>query len=127
MVQSQSRKIVCKTPPCLVSKITNAKLTGGVAQAVEHLLCECLHCKHETLSSNSNLTKRRRRRRKMNRKRRKKRGEPFQTAQSGAPEDRKSFKTLTVIVFCSVLLLLLYLLWWCIFGQCDGEVQQTTS
>jgi hypothetical protein len=38
-------------PP--ISKITRAKWTGGVAQVVEHLLCEC-----KALSSNSNPTKR---------------------------------------------------------------------
>jgi hypothetical protein len=40
-VQGQSRQIVQETP---ISKTTRAKWTGGMAQAVEHLLC-----KHEAL------------------------------------------------------------------------------
>jgi hypothetical protein len=35
-----------------ISKITRAKWTGGVAQAVEHLFCKC-----KALSSNPSLTK----------------------------------------------------------------------
>jgi hypothetical protein len=31
--------------------------TGGVAKAVEHLLCECLLCKLKALSSNPSHTK----------------------------------------------------------------------
>jgi hypothetical protein len=41
-VQGQPNQIVCETP---ISKITIAKWTGGMAQAVESLLC-----KHEALS-----------------------------------------------------------------------------
>jgi hypothetical protein len=37
-VQGQTRQIVHKTPSPL-SKITRAKQTGGVAQAVESLVC----------------------------------------------------------------------------------------
>jgi hypothetical protein len=36
----------------LISKKTRAKWTGGVVQAVQHLLCKC-----EALSSNSSPTK----------------------------------------------------------------------
>jgi hypothetical protein len=49
-VQSHPRQTVHKTP---ISKITRAKWTRGVAQALEYLIC-----KHETLSSNPNPTKR---------------------------------------------------------------------
>jgi hypothetical protein len=49
MVQGQPRQTVHETP---ISKITRAKWTGGVTQAVEHLLC-----KHKTLSSNPSPTK----------------------------------------------------------------------
>jgi hypothetical protein len=48
-VQGHPRKIVCETP---ISKITRAKWTGDVAQAVELLLCNC-----KTLSSNPTPTK----------------------------------------------------------------------
>jgi hypothetical protein len=48
-VQGQPGKIVQKYP---LSKITRAKWTGGVAQAVEHLLC-----KPATLSSNPSPSK----------------------------------------------------------------------
>jgi hypothetical protein len=41
----------------LQDPITRAKWTGGMAQAVEHLLCESLLCKHEALSLNSRPTK----------------------------------------------------------------------
>jgi hypothetical protein len=44
MVQGQTRQIVYET---LISKITRAKLAGGMAQVVGHLLCN-----HEALSSN---------------------------------------------------------------------------
>jgi hypothetical protein len=44
IVQGQPRQIVHETP---ISKITRAKWTGGVTQAVQHL-----PCKHEVLSSN---------------------------------------------------------------------------
>jgi hypothetical protein len=47
-VQSQPGQIALETP---FSKITRAKWTGGVAQAIEHLLF-----KHEALSSNSSPT-----------------------------------------------------------------------
>jgi hypothetical protein len=48
-VSGQPGQILCETP---ISKIARAKWTGGVAQAVEHLLCEC-----EALSSNPSPTK----------------------------------------------------------------------
>jgi hypothetical protein len=47
-VPGQPRKTVHETP---ISKITRAKWTGGMAQAVEHLLCEFkaqLHQKEKT-------------------------------------------------------------------------------
>jgi hypothetical protein len=47
----QSRQIVCETLSP-ISKITRATWTGGVAQAIEHLLCKC-----EALNSNPNLKK----------------------------------------------------------------------
>jgi hypothetical protein len=49
MVQSQLGQIVRETPPIL--KITRAKGTGGVVQAVACLLCKC-----KALSSNLSLT-----------------------------------------------------------------------
>jgi hypothetical protein len=49
VVQDQLGQIVHKTA---ISKITRAKLTGGMAQAI--------YCQHETLSSNLILTKKRR-------------------------------------------------------------------
>jgi hypothetical protein len=49
VVQGQPEKIVCETP---ISKITRAKWTGGLAQAVEHLLYKC-----ETLSQTPVLPK----------------------------------------------------------------------
>jgi hypothetical protein len=48
-VPGQPKQIVQETP---ISKITRAKWTGGMAQAIEHLLCKC-----EALSSNPSLTK----------------------------------------------------------------------
>jgi hypothetical protein len=48
-VQGQLRQIVCET---LSHKITSVKWTGGMTQAVEHLLCKC-----EALSSNPSPTK----------------------------------------------------------------------
>jgi hypothetical protein len=38
ILRGQSWQIVIKTP---ISKITSAKWTGGVAQVVDHLLCNC--------------------------------------------------------------------------------------
>jgi hypothetical protein len=49
MVQGQPRQIVHET---LISKISRAKWTGGVAQVIRHLLFKC-----EAPSSNSNPTK----------------------------------------------------------------------
>jgi hypothetical protein len=49
VVQRQPRKIVHKTPS---SKITRAKWTGDMAQAVE-----CLLCKNKALCSNLSPTK----------------------------------------------------------------------
>jgi hypothetical protein len=49
-VQGQPGQIVHENPP--ISKLTRAKWTGGVAHAVECLLCES-----EALSSNSSSTK----------------------------------------------------------------------
>jgi hypothetical protein len=49
VVRDQLGQIVPRTP---LSKITRAKLNGGVPQAVEHLLCS-----RETLSSNISTTK----------------------------------------------------------------------
>jgi hypothetical protein len=46
-VQSQPGQIVHRTP---FSKISRAKWTGGVAQGVEHLLCESLLCKLKALT-----------------------------------------------------------------------------
>jgi hypothetical protein len=46
MVQIQPGQRVCRDHPP-IPKISTAKSTGGVAQGVEHLLCE-----HKTLSSN---------------------------------------------------------------------------
>jgi hypothetical protein len=51
MVQGQPRQVVCKT---LIFKITRAKWTGGVTQAVEHLLC-----KRKALSSKPQSHKKR--------------------------------------------------------------------
>jgi hypothetical protein len=48
-IQGQQRQIVLVMP---ISKITRAKWTGGVTQAVEHLLCQ-----HEALNSNPSPTK----------------------------------------------------------------------
>jgi hypothetical protein len=48
----------CSRDP--ISKITRAKCTGGVAQIVENLLCEC-----EALSSNPSLTKQKKKERKV--------------------------------------------------------------
>jgi hypothetical protein len=48
-----------------ISKITGAKLTGGVAQAVQLLLCKC-----KALSSNTNPTKNKKKRRKEKKKKR---------------------------------------------------------
>jgi hypothetical protein len=48
-VQGQPGQTVLETPTC---RITRAKVTGDVAQAVEHLLC-----RHEALSSNPSPTK----------------------------------------------------------------------
>jgi hypothetical protein len=47
--RSQPRQIVHETS---ISKITTAKWTGGVTQAVKHLFCKC-----EALSSNLSPTK----------------------------------------------------------------------
>jgi hypothetical protein len=55
-VQNQPREIVLETP---VSKITRAKWTEGVAQAVKHLLCKC-----EALSSNASPTTNKRKKKK---------------------------------------------------------------
>jgi hypothetical protein len=44
VVQNQSRQIVLET---IISKITRAKWTGGMAEEVEHLFWKC-----EALSSN---------------------------------------------------------------------------
>jgi hypothetical protein len=49
MVGGQLGQIGHKTP---ISKIITSKWTGGVTQVVEYLLCKCLLCKHEALSSN---------------------------------------------------------------------------
>jgi hypothetical protein len=49
MIQGQLGQIVHEIP---ISKITRAKWTGGVAQAVERLLCKC-----KALSSNPGPTK----------------------------------------------------------------------
>jgi hypothetical protein len=48
MVHGQLGQTVCETP---ITKITKAKWTGDVAQAVEHLLCKCA-----ALSSNPSPT-----------------------------------------------------------------------
>jgi hypothetical protein len=48
-IQGQPRQTVIETP---ISKITSAKWIGGLAQAVQHPLCE-----HETLSSNLSHTR----------------------------------------------------------------------
>jgi hypothetical protein len=42
-----------------ILKITRAKWTGGVAQAVEHLLCKC-----KALSSNLSATKKKKKKKK---------------------------------------------------------------
>jgi hypothetical protein len=41
----------------LISKISRAKWTRGVAQVVKRLLFECLLCKYEALSPNPTPTK----------------------------------------------------------------------
>jgi hypothetical protein len=48
VVRGQPTEIVFETPATSISKITRAKWTRGMAQAVENLLCKC-----ESLSSNS--------------------------------------------------------------------------
>jgi hypothetical protein len=48
MVQGQPWQTVCKIP---ISKITKAKLSGGVAQAVEHLLYKCKALKSTPIPS----------------------------------------------------------------------------
>jgi hypothetical protein len=53
-IQDQPEQTVCKIPP--ISKITSAKWTEGVAQAVEHLLC-----KHKALGSNSRFPQKKKR------------------------------------------------------------------
>jgi hypothetical protein len=47
-----------------VSKISRAKWTGGVAQAVKHLLYESLLCKNKALSSNPGSRKKKKKERK---------------------------------------------------------------
>jgi hypothetical protein len=49
--EANRRQIVFKSP---ISKITRAKWTGGVTQAIEHLLC-----KHKALNSNLSPTENR--------------------------------------------------------------------
>jgi hypothetical protein len=48
-VRSQAGQMVHETP---ISKIIQAKWTGGVAEEVEHLLCKC-----KALNSNPSPTK----------------------------------------------------------------------
>jgi hypothetical protein len=57
MAQGQPRQIVHETPP--ISKLIRAKWTGGVDQAVKHLLC-----KYEAQSSNSSPIKKERKKKR---------------------------------------------------------------
>jgi hypothetical protein len=60
-VQDQLKQSVCETP---ISRITRAKWTGGLAQAVGCLLCKCLLFKCKALSSNPSPIKKKKEKKK---------------------------------------------------------------